>query len=54
MDSKVSKKIPILRCVRLADPISPKVFAATNQEVFKKNAQLAEKGNISIEKNRWT
>ena len=43
MDSQVSEEIPILRGVRQGDPISPKLFAATVQEVFK-NAQLEEKG----------
>ena len=50
MDSQVSEEIPIQRGVRQGDPISPKLFAATIQEVFK-NAQLEEKGiNIDGEK----
>ena len=35
MDNQVSEKIPILRGVRQEDPISPKLFTATIQEVFK-------------------
>ena len=42
MDSQVSEEIPILRGVRQGDTISPKLFTATIQEVFK-NAQLEEK-----------
>ena len=34
-DNQVSEKIPILRGVRQGDPISPKLFTATIQEVFK-------------------
>ena len=50
MDSEVSEEIPILRGMRQGDPISPKLFTATLQEVFK-NAQLEEKGiNIDGEK----
>ena len=50
MDSQVSEEIPIPRGVRQGDPISPKLFTATIQEVFK-NAQLEEKGiNIDGEK----
>ena len=50
MDSQASEEIPILRGVRQGDPISPKLFTATFQEVFK-NAQLEEKGiNIDGEK----
>ena len=50
MDSQVSEEIPILRGVRQGDPISPKLFTATIQEVFK-NAQLEENGiNIDGEK----
>ena len=48
MDNQVLEEIPILRGVRQGDPISPKLFAATIQGVFK-NAQLEEKG-INIEK----
>ena len=49
-DSQVSEEIPILRGVRQGDPISPKLFTTTIQEVFK-NAQLEEKGiNIDGEK----
>ena len=36
MDSEVSEEIPILRGVRQGDPIFPKLFTATIQEVFKK------------------
>ena len=43
MDNQVSEEIPILRGMRQGDPISPKLFAATIQEVFK-NARLEEKG----------
>ena len=43
MDSQVSEEIPILRAVRQGDPISPKLFTATVQNLFK-NAQLEEKG----------
>ena len=51
IDSQVSEEIPILRDVRRGDPISPKLFTATIQEVFK-NAQLEEKRiNIDREKN---
>ena len=35
MDSQVPEEIPILRGVRQGDPISPKLFTATIQEVFK-------------------
>ena len=50
MDSQVSAEIPVLRGVRQGDPISPKLFTATVQEVFK-NAQLDKKGiNIDGEK----
>ena len=35
MDSQVSEEIPILRGVRQGDSISPKLFTATIQEVFK-------------------
>ena len=50
MDSQVSEEIPILRGVRQGDPISPKLFTATLQEVFK-NAQPEEKEiNIDGEK----
>ena len=42
MDSQVSEDIPVLGGVRQGDPISPKLFTATIQEVFK-NAQLEEK-----------
>ena len=52
MDSRVSEETPILRGVRQGDLISPKLFTATIQEVFK-NAQLEEKGiNIDGEKLR--
>ena len=43
MDNQVSEEIPILRGVRQGDPVSPKLFTATIQEVFK-NAQFEEKG----------
>ena len=43
IDSQVSEEIPILRGVRQGDPISPKLFSATIQEVFK-HVQLEEKG----------
>ena len=50
MDNQVSEEIPILRGVMQGDPISPKIFTATIQAVFK-NAQLEEKGiNIDGEK----
>ena len=50
MDSQVSEEIPILKSVKQADQISPKLFTVTIQEVFK-NAQLEEKGiNIDGEK----
>ena len=50
MDNQASEEIPILRGVRQGDPISPKLFTATIQEVFK-NAQPEEKGiNIDGEK----
>ena len=42
MDNQVSENILILRGMRQGDPISPKSFTATIQEVFK-NAQLEEK-----------
>ena len=45
MDNQVSEEIPILRGVRQGDPVSPKIFTATIQEVFK-NAQLEEKGIV--------
>ena len=34
MDSQVSEEIPILRGVRQGDPVSPKLFTPTIQEVF--------------------
>ena len=34
MDNQVSEKIPILRGVRQGDPVFPKLFTATIQEVF--------------------
>ena len=50
MDNQASEEIPIPRSVKQGDPISPKLFIATIQEVFK-NAQLEEKGiNIDGEK----
>ena len=50
LDSQVSEEIPILRGMRQGDPVSPKLFTATIQEVFK-TAQLEEKGiNIDGEK----
>ena len=50
IDSQVSEEIPILRGMRQGDPISPKLFTATFEVVFK-NAQLEEKGiNIDEEK----
>ena len=50
IDSQVSEEITILRGVRQGDPISPKLFTATIQKVFK-NSQLEEKGiNIDGEK----
>ena len=50
MDSEVSEEIPVLRGLRQGDPISPKLFTATIQNLFK-NAQLEEKGiNIDGEK----
>ena len=50
MDSQASEELPVLRGVRQGDPISPKLFTATIQEVFK-SAQLDEKGiNIDGEK----
>ena len=35
MDNQVSEKIPMLRGVRPEDPIFPKLYTATIQEVFK-------------------
>ena len=52
MDSQVSEEIPILRGMRQADPISPKLFTATIQEVLK-NAQLEEK-RINIDGEKWS
>ena len=50
LDSQVSEEIPILRGMRQGDPVSPKLFTATIQEVFK-TAQLEEKRiNIDGEK----
>ena len=50
MDSQVSEEIPVLRGMRQEDPISPELFTATIQKVFK-HAQLEEKGiNIDGEK----
>ena len=43
MDNQASQEIPIQRRMRQKDPISPKLFTTTIQEVFK-NAQLEEKG----------
>ena len=40
---KSTEEIPILRGRRQGDPISPKLFTATVQEVFK-NAQPEQKG----------
>ena len=42
MDNQVSEELPIIRLVRQGGPISPKLYSATIQEVFK-NAQLEEK-----------
>ena len=50
MDNQVSEKIPMLKGVRLGDPISPKSFTATVQEVFK-NAHL-EKKRINIDEEK--
>ena len=52
IDNKASEKIPILRGMRLGDPISLKLCTATIQEVFK-NAQLEEKG-INIDGEHQT
>ena len=50
MDSQVSEEIPILRGARQTDQISPKLFTAAIQEVFK-NAQLDKNGiNVDGEK----
>ena len=50
MDSEVSEEIPILRGLRQGDPISPKLFTATIQKVFK-TSLLEEKGiNVDGEK----
>ena len=50
VDNQVSEEIPILRGMRQGDQISPKLFTATIQEMFK-NAQIEEKGiNIDGEK----
>ena len=35
MDSQVSEEISVLRGVRQGDPVSPKLFTATIQEVLK-------------------
>ena len=43
IDNQISEQIPILRGVRQGDPISPKLFTATIQEVFKE-ANLETKG----------
>ena len=50
VDNQVSEEMLILRDVRQRDPISPKLFTATIQEMVK-NVQLEEKGiNIDGEK----
>ena len=49
MDNQISEEIPILRGVRQGDPISPKLFAATIQEVFKMSNPKRKK-NIDGEK----
>ena len=49
MGNQVLEKIPILRGVRQRDPISPKLFTGTIQEVFN-NAQPEEK---RIKEKRW-
>ena len=50
MDNQVSDEIPVLRGVRQGYPVSPKLFTATIQEVFK-NTQLEDRGiNIDGEK----
>ena len=41
MDNEVSEEIPVLRGMMQGDPISPKSFPATIQEIFK-NAKLEE------------
>ena len=43
IDNQVSEDIPVLGGVRQGNPIFPKLFTATIQEVLK-NAQLEEKG----------
>ena len=48
-----SEKIPKPRGVGQGDPLSPKLFTATNQEVFK-SAQQEEKGKDIDEKNCQT
>ena len=50
MDNQVSEEILILRGGRQGDPISPKLFTATIQEVFE-NSHLEEKG-ITIDREK--
>ena len=47
-DSQVSEKILVLRGMRQGDPVSPKLFTATIQEVFKECPARRERN-----KYRW-
>ena len=49
-DNQVSEEIPILRGIWQEDPISPKLFTVTIQEVFQ-NAKLEEK-RINIDREK--
>ena len=45
LDSEISTEIKIARGVRQGDPLSPKLFNATLEEVFK-NAEMEEEGIV--------
>ena len=52
IEKEMSEEIKILRGVRQGDPISPKLFTATIEEVFK-NCEIEERG-IDIDGEKLT